>query len=350
MSASGRDEKHLEFKVGAMILVALALLVAFVLILGDFNPFRKRLEVDVYFQNPGGLSAGAAVKVAGRKVGVINEMTYLGQEGPIHPASGRPSLVRTRLELDEEVFDTMRSDVRFYITTKGVLGDPFLEIDPGVNPKPFSKNVPVFGTDPPRLDLFLADGAELVKSLNRLLTTNADNLDQLLGGSARLIGELESLVEDDAGTGEKARLGRILTGVEGLLDETRTLVSTAQEKYIDDPSLERSLDNLESLSRKLDRDIDPLIKDVRKALATVDRLGNTIGPEEQKNIKSALAKLDDIAKRADTTVAKVDRIITKVERGEGTVGQLMTDEEIYDDLKELLRDLKHHPWKLIWED
>jgi len=349
MSAQGRDEKHLEFKVGAMILVALALLVTFVLILGDWS-LTPRTQVDVYFQNPGGLSAGAAVKVAGRKVGKIIEMTFLGQDGPIHPASGRPSLVRTRVELDEEVYSHLRADVRFYITTKGVLGDPFLEIEPGVSPTPLDSKTLVFGTDPPRLDLFLADGAELVRSLNRLLTTNQEELDVLIGGSARLIGELDEVVHDDGGTGERARIARIMQGVEELVGETRTLVSGAQEKFIDDPSVERSLDNLESVSRKLDRDIDPLIKDVRSALATVDRLGNTIGPEEQKEIKSALSKLDDIATRADRTLANVDQMVEKMRRGEGTVGQLMTDEEIYDDLKELLRDIKHHPWKLIWED
>ncbi len=349
MSAGGRDEKHLEFKVGAMILVALALLVTFVLILGDWH-FGERRQVDVYFQNPGGLTAGAVVKVAGRKVGVISEMTFLGQTGPIHPASGRPSLVRTRVEIDEEVARTMRKDVRFYITTKGMLGDPFLEIDPGVHPETLDPKIPVFGTDPPRLDLFLADAAELVTGLNRLLQTNADNLDKLLGGTARLVGELEAVVAEDGGTGERARIGKIMEGVEGLVEETRTLVQGAQDKYIDDPGVARTMDNLESITTKLDREINPLIRDTREALAIIDRLGETIGPEEQKNIKNALARLDDIATRADRTLANVDTMVAKMRRGEGTVGQLMTDEEIYDDLKELLRDIKHHPWKLIWED
>jgi phospholipid/cholesterol/gamma-HCH transport system substrate-binding protein len=43
-------------------------------------------------------------------------------------------------------------------------------------------------------------------------------------------------------------------------------------------------------------------------------------------------------------------MVDKMSRGEGTVGALLQDEEVYDDLKELIRDLKRHPWKLIWED
>jgi len=349
MNASGRDEKQLEFKVGAMILIALALLVTFILILGDWT-LTERSTVDVYFQNPGGLSAGAAVKVAGRKVGIISEMTFLGQDGPIHPVSQRPALVRTRVEIDADVYEALRRDVKFYITTKGMLGDPFLEIDPGVSPQKLKSDAPVFGTDPPRLDLFLADAAELVKGLNRLLATNADSIDKLIGTSARLLVAVEDLIDDDAGTGEVTRISRITGGIESLVSETRTLVKGAQEKFVDDPSVERSLDNLESLSGKLNREIGPLLKDVRESLAVVERLGDTIGPKEQRSIKESLSKLDSIAMRADRTMGKVEGMVDEIRTGKGTVGQLLSDEEIYDDLKELLRDLKHHPWKLIWED
>ena len=75
-----------------------------------------------------------------------------------------------------------------------------------------------------------------------------------------------------------------------------------------------------------------------------------LGPEEQKSLKDALLRLDDIAARADTALADVNGLVGKMKNGEGTVGQMLQDEEIYDDLKELIRDLKQHPWKLIWED
>jgi len=349
MNAARRDEKHLELKVGAMILVALALLITFVLILGDISLFRSRVDLEVYFHNPGGLSPGAAVKVAGRQVGKITEMTFLGQTGPTHPASQAKALVRARIEVDEEVDAALREDAHFYITTKGVLGDPFMEIAPGAGPRPLDKSKPIFGIDPPRLDLFLADAAELVDNLNRLLDRNAANLDQMIGGMARITVAVDEMMASDAGTGEE-RFTRIADNVEGLITETRELVVGAREKYVDDPGVARTLDNLEELSAKLNRELPPLMRDVRKALEVVERLGDTIGPEEQQSIKQALTQLDDIARRADATLAKVDKMVDKMNRGEGTVGQLLQDEEVYDDLKELIRDLKRHPWKLIWED
>ncbi len=347
MNAPGSEERYLELRVGAMILVALAMLVTFILVLGDWS-LKSKKEVAVYFQNPGGLTAGASVKVAGRKVGTISEMSFLGQTGPRNPMTGLPALVRARLAIDEEVRDALQQDAKFYVTTKGVLGDPFLEIEPGVSPVPLDGSQPVFGVDPPRLDLFVADAYQLVKSLNRLIERNSDNLDTILGGGARLIGVVEQAVAD--GGVETGRLDRILDGVEGLVGETRSLVTGAKEKYVDDPKVARMLNNLESLSGKLNREIDPLLKEIHNALAAVERLSDTIGPEEQQKIKEAIARLDDIMTRTDRMVASVTQMVDKIRRGEGTVGQLMTDEEIYDDLKELIRDIKRHPWKIIWED
>ena len=68
----------------------------------------------------------------------------------------------------------------------------------------------------------------------------------------------------DAGTGEE-RFVRIADNMEGLITETRELVVSAREKYVDDPGVERTLNNLESLTAKLNRDIGPLMRDVRVA-------------------------------------------------------------------------------------
>lgn len=350
MAAGNRDERRLELKVGVMILASLIILVVFVLIISDIS-FAETEEADIYFQNPGGLSAGVAVKVAGRKVGKVIEMTYVGQNGPENPLTGRPSLVRVRIEIEKDVFDSLREDVHFYITTKGMLGDPFLEIDPGVATGSVNKSKKLFGTDPPRLDLFLADAAELVRALNRLLVTNAESLDQLIKGSASLVTTIDAFIQSEDGTGESsARFGRILENVEQITADAKVLVQNVNEKYVDNPDVERTIKNMKSVSGKLDRELEPLLADVRETMAMLNRLGNTIGPEEQQAIKASLNKLSNVAQRADSALTRVDAMIKRLQSGQGTVGQLLQDEEIYDDLKELLRDIKHHPWKLIWED
>jgi phospholipid/cholesterol/gamma-HCH transport system substrate-binding protein len=54
--------------------------------------------------------------------------------------------------------------------------------------------------------------------------------------------------------------------------------------------------------------------------------------------------------RVDTLLATVSEILEKVREGEGTIGALLTDREIYDDAREMMRDLKRHPWKFLWKE
>jgi len=65
--------------------------------------------------------------------------------------------------------------------------------------------------------------------------------------------------------------------------------------------------------------------------------------------------LDDAARPVDDEARRVRRIdahaiVAHVRRGEGTVGAFLMDEEVYDDVAEMVRDLKHNPWKLFWRD
>lgn len=348
MTVPGSDEKNLEFKVGAMILVAVVLLVTFILLLGDWS-LEPQKQVTVYFQNPGGLSPGAAVKVAGRKAGKITEMTIIGQSGPVDPNTMESALVKVILEIDETIYDSLRSDVKFYVTTKGMLGDPFLEIDPGQSKARHNADEPVFGVNPPRLDLFIADTYELIRGLNGVIDRNTDNLDLLLGGSAKVVGAVDRMMTSDAGT-KMEKIDSLFDNVDHLITDGRDLIKGLNQTYVKDPNIKRGIRNMTILTQTLNREINPLLAEIRQALSAVEALTNAIGPNEKAQIKSAISKVDHIAGRTDKLVSRVDKIVARMEDGEGTVGQLMADEEIYDDLKELIRDLKRHPWKLIWQE
>ena len=43
-------------------------------------------------------------------------------------------------------------------------------------------------------------------------------------------------------------------------------------------------------------------------------------------------------------------IVAHVRRGRGSVGALVMDEQLFDDLQEMARDLKHNPWKFFWKE
>ena len=93
------NPRSIEVKVGLLILTALVLLGGFILVMGGIN-FQPTYDVFVGFDNPGGLQTGAPCKIAGVKVGTVEEIQYLG--GALDPKTSKPMpLVRVRVSLEE---------------------------------------------------------------------------------------------------------------------------------------------------------------------------------------------------------------------------------------------------------
>jgi len=51
-------------------------------------------------------------------------------------------------------------------------------------------------------------------------------------------------------------------------------------------------------------------------------------------VKSVTDELKDAAPRLNRTLANLEEITTKINQGEGTIGKLVTDEEVYESAQE----------------
>ena len=338
------QERSIEVKVGALILVSLGILGAFILVMGGLT-FEKTYTVYVDFDNPGGLQAGAAVRVAGVKVGSVKALEFRG--GKIDPKSGRHVLVRADVAIEQRVQDAIHDDADFYVTTQGVLGEQFMAIDPGTPEHPvLAPESTVKGIDPPRIDLFLAKAYELLDVTVNGIKNNRETIAAIADNTAGLLKGLNVLV-----TGNKERIDRIVANVEELTVEAKTLTHDARINYIDNPKLLHTVENVDVLTTKIRDDATPMLKDAREALANLNRVSATVGdPAQQDKIRKALTDLAQLAERANATIADTQAIVSHIKKGEGTVGALVMDEEIYDDVQEMVRDLKHNPWKFLWRE
>lgn len=334
-------ERSIEVKVGILILVSFAILAAFVVVMGGLS-LQSTYVVYVDFDNPGGLQSGAPVRIAGVKVGDVDELEFKG--GVVDPQVNRRVLVRAKLKIQTKVKSTIHDDADFYVTTQGVLGEQFLQIDPGSPNHPaLGENAIVKGIDPPRLDLFLAKAYELldttvtgIKNNRELLSDMATNADQLLKNLNGVLGD------------NRERINRTMENLEKLSVEANALTKDAHAK-INDPRVERTLSNIDAISSDIRKDSGPMMKDAREALANVNRASAVVGtPEQAEKLKKTMQDLSDLASRADATATDAQAIVAHIKKGEGTVGALVMDEEVYDDVQEMLRDLKHNPWKFLW--
>lgn len=338
------QEKSIEVKVGVLILVSLGILAAFVLIMGGLS-FEKTYTLYVDFDNPGGMQSGAPVRIAGVKVGKVSELAFMG--GKIDPKTNRRTLVRAKLAVEQRVKDSIREDADFYVTTQGVLGEQFLAIEPGSPQKPvLPENSVVKGIDPPRLDLFLAKAYELLDTTISGIRNNRELISDIATNTAGLLKGLNVLLSEN-----KERINRTVANVESLTAEANTLTQHARQNYVDNPKILRTIDNVEKLSTDIRRDSEPMLKDAREAMANLNRVSKVVGgEEEQKQLKKTIEDVAQLAARANATAADAQAIVHHIKKGNGTVGALVMDEAIYDDVQEMVRDLKHNPWKFLWRE
>ena len=61
-------------------------------------------------------------------------------------------------------------------------------------------------------------------------------------------------------------------------------------------------------------------------------------------------KAASAAGKAGGLIDNVNGMVTDLRAGKGTAGALLARDEVYSDLRELIRDLKRNPWKLFWKE
>ncbi|MCC6645230.1 MAG: MCE family protein [Polyangiaceae bacterium] len=339
------NPKSIEVKVGLLILAAVGILAGFVLVMGGLS-FQPTYNLFVDFDNPGGLQTGAPVKIAGVKVGVVKEIQFRG--GVINPTTKqREPLVRLAVAIEKRHRAAIHTNGVFYVTAQGVLGEQFLAVDPGSADRPvLEENQVVRGLDPPRLDLLLSESFELLHTAVESVRANRKDIAEAFDGMRDTL----------KGTGHffnnnKDRLDRIVANVEQITIDSQELVKAGKAKYVDNPRIDRIISNIEATSASIRRDSDVLLGDAKVTLANTKKITSTLAAdEEQRKIQRTISDVSEIAAKAKLATADAQHIVAHIKKGGGSVGNLVMSEQVYDDIQELVRDLKHNPWKLFWKE
>jgi len=57
--------------------------------------------------------------------------------------------------------------------------------------------------------------------------------------------------------------------------------------------------------------------------------------------------MDQLTEKLNNLADSANTVMTGVKDGKGTIGKLLTDDTIYNDLEAFVKDIKAHPWKLF---
>ena len=88
---------------------------------------------------------------------------------------------------------------------------------------------------------------------------------------------------------------------------------------------------------------------VQQIEQTVASVNSILSNEATKSaIKGTLTNSQEATAQLTLFLKQANEIMGKVRDGQGTVGKLMSQDDLYQDLKSLTSDIKAHPWKLLY--
>ena len=152
----------LEFKVGIFVVVSLVILAFMVFRSGDFH-MKPGYTVRMVFDTVSGIDPGSGVKLAGVDVGEVKEIRV-----------ARSARGETQAEVYARINQGIyiEEDAKPRISSMGVLGDKYVEVLPGTTgAKPIVEGAVLEGHEP-------------------------SNMDDLVNSGQRLIGKMESVVDN----------------------------------------------------------------------------------------------------------------------------------------------------------
>ena len=279
-----------EVGVGAIVLVGVAVFLVGMFWLTGRSLGTSGISVDVMFQSVAGLKQGDPVLVSGVKKGRVARV-----------ALERVKSVRVTLELQRDVAPHI--DASAAVAAMDLFGAKFIDYNPGSRDEMLARGRVITGSSAPDI----TDVAQGVANRANELMENAANI-----------------VSD--------RLGE---DIHNTLVVTQRAMNTLSGMP-DGPFIQQTTRTLRSTERVMQR-VDSMLSSGTGA-----------------NVDSISRNLARLTEHLGHTTAALDTLITRMNRGEGTLGRMASDTTMYHDLHALsvsltglLTDLKEHPDKYV---
>jgi phospholipid/cholesterol/gamma-HCH transport system substrate-binding protein len=343
-----QHERGLEFKVGLLIVVSTAILLAFVFILGNYS-LRSGFHIYVDYDYVGALQAGAPIKVSGIKVGKVSDIEFVG--GKLDPKLNKRVQVRVTAWIENRAHDSIRSDAEFFINTAGVLGEQYLEIVPGHDwdHPPVADDAVLHGLpwvhDPPRTDLVVARLYEVLDGVSSVLHDDRDAIKHLLANGASAVAEINKLLVE-----RREQLGDLIASTADVAKEAKITLTKINAGLGDGRPVANLIADADGTLKAAQSSLTTLTPPAQTFMADATRVTGLITEQRIDKAIDAADKAATAAGKAGGLIDNVNGMVTDLRAGKGTAGALLVKDDLYSDIRELLRDLKRNPWKFFWKE
>ncbi len=291
-----------EIKTGIIVVGGILLFILGFSYLKSTPLFDDSKTLHAVYKNVGGLQAGTQVSINGLNVGAVYGIKFKDSSG------------------DLLVTFTVNNDFAFSVNSKaelydtGIIGGKGIQIIPAFDGAPMAR-----------------PGDTLLSStkpgLTELLQTSLTPLQQKIEGAVSNADSLMMNVNDVLDARARKDLRESISGLSKLMN-----------------SLQGSADILNSLLKNNKENLDSSLTNFKKLTENFAKLSDSIN---NAGLGRTLASLE-------STVANLDNLMARIEKGDGTLGKLMHNEELYDNLNSaskeldlLLQDFRLNPKRYV---
>jgi len=305
-----------EFKIGFLFILAAAVLVWGFSFLKNKNILYKERVLIAVYQHVNGLNPSNPVYINGVKVGQVGKVFF-------DPVMNGDIIVQ--LVFTDKFPIPSNSTARIF--SEDLMGSKAVEILLGTGPE-FAQNGDTLITD---IETSLKD------AVNQQILPLKLKAEDLLSSLDTMVVAIKGVFNKDIRDDLTASIKSIRNTMSNLENTTQNLDTLV---YMESGRLSSILYNIDMITRNLNSNSE----EISRVLGNLANLSDTIA---QSNISGILSNLD-------RTVGNLSLVMARIEKGEGTLGMLINNDQLYNDLEKsaselnlLLEDIRLNPKRYV---
>jgi len=292
-----------EIKTAILVLSGVLLFIFIFYYLKGENLLDSSKKITAIYDNVEGLTPSAAVTINGHKIGKVQSIKFTNDR------SGKLSVI---MLIDNDFEFSINSKAQLY--EAGLIGGKAIAIIPAFDGAPAVKSGDFLATD-------VKPG--LTELVNQRLTPLQEKIEIMMVNADSLLINLNDVFDVKT----KKNIQRSISELSGTIASFKSTSEALNGMLVDNKSaIGETLTNFNKISSDLTT--------LSSSLAASD--------------------LDSIMANLKSTIVNFDQLLSRIEKGEGSVGKLMKDEAIYNNLEgatkqleELLEDMKLNPKRYV---
>ena len=303
------------FWMGLLIFVLTGLFLFGIMYVQDITLKKSNYSFTVIFANVQGLNEGDDVNMLGKRIGKVSRAKIIGQK------------IAVELAIDNSFAFKIPIDSKIEVKSEGLMGSKYVSINPGVNDKKY---------------ILAGETVEGQREYDfSEITPGIVPITQDIGVFARRL-------KATLGEEEKDRIRNTILNIESLTSELDAFVKGYRDvlSKSERDDLSDIVSNLKTASESIKEKVDNDLSQILSGFKNVS--------EQSEDLKQAIINLKSSSESLNSSSEKFENILAKIDTGKGTLGKMVNDPRLYDNLnalsqegRELVEDFKDNPTKYM---